>query len=196
MGNDQTWTVVATPRERYWLAQLLIHKDAKWKTDEQVQQLNRFRRALGLVAPTSGFLDSKGMTEPPSSKDRKTRNAFQVTRENADFIRKTLEKFDKNGVELFYVGEVLEQLAEHKTIAPDAETAPPVDPSKEDWDAPLPPILSPPEPFAFAFLRIVQENESYGRFRQAYIEAMKVGEKKAEEPAAEEAEPEREDEAA
>lgn len=166
-----TWTVVATPKERYHLAVLLMHEKAAYKTDEQVSQLNRFRRALALVGPTEAYLDSKGGTMglPPLATDRKTRNAFTVTREHADFIRKTLEKFDKNGVEVFLVASVLEQLAEHRTIAEDAAEAPVVASGAEDWEVPLPPMVGPPPQFFVWLGELLETYPSYGQLRAGYL---------------------------
>jgi hypothetical protein len=186
--SETTWTVVTTPQQRYYLAVMLCHPDIKWKTTDEMARLRSLRRALALNAPTIAHveqLDSGSMVMGPSMRDRTTRNSFTVSDEHARLLTKALEQLTKTGAQVAVIDELVEQVLEKKTIAEDARTAPPLDPAKEDWERPLPPVLEPPTRFAFWFRDVLQACESFGAARRMWIEGLKTDEeRKAEEAAA------------
>lgn len=141
MSNDQTFQIIASPRERWYLALFLLNGDLKFK-GKRATALWRFRCALGLVGPTEGRL-TDGAGTVALALDRTTRNVFTVTKERAEFLDDCIEQVDSNGGQLAMFQRVLAQLQDGKPSG-DTEGVAPFDETKEDWAPTLAPKVEEP----------------------------------------------------
>jgi hypothetical protein len=169
--SSQTWKVTATPRERFRLAMLLLHRDLKFKTRKSERELHRARQALGLIAPTEVQLE-KGRVGQYAT-DRTTRHCFAVTAENAEFVLAQVELVEINPAEALWLEPLLQQL-ESKADAPDADAAPAYDEAEEleHWQPSSKPILDRPEMFAELLGEAISVAADWPDFQRRYAKAM------------------------
>jgi hypothetical protein len=184
----QTFRVTATPRQRFVLANCLFHRDLKFRDRARERDLYRARKALGLLE-VSERLSMDGMVSD-FAKDNTTRNTFEVTHGNADFLVTTVGGIEKPSADLLYLEEVLEQLEDGKKLGdgeqpgPVGGWPPAVDEAAEAklWRfSALAPQAEKPLLLAKIFLEAYKANLSFGAHREAMIAML-------EPPKAEEAE--------
>ncbi len=138
MSDQQTWKIIATPKDRWHLTVLLMHGDLKFKGKSRTK-LYRFRQALGLMESTEAFLgERKGLHK--LGNDNKTKNVFTVTAENAEFLTECLSELELHNATLAPLERILVQLEEKRAIG-DVEGVPELDPETEDWTPVTAPIL-------------------------------------------------------
>jgi hypothetical protein len=168
---NQTFRITTTPRARFALSVMLFHKDVKFNDRGKERALRNARRALGLMEPSQNYAEHQRVGE--IWRDHVTRNVFEVTADNADFILTTLAKIEKHSVDMLYLEELLEQL-EDKRDAEDASTAVPFDEAAEApaWKPPLTPIVGNPA-LLVDIIREAFEAESYGAARKLILPALK-----------------------
>jgi hypothetical protein len=173
---SQTFKVTVSPRERFYLALLLLHNKLKFKTKEEGKGLNRARKALGLVEISEAYLianrDPGQLRIGPSAEDSKTRNVFEVTQDNADFILAQAEKLEKGPAEMLWLTDVLEQL-DGKKDAADAGDVQPCDPATENWSPGSSILLENPTLTVAIMRELYEKHESFGAHRKAFLEASK-----------------------
>jgi len=148
MANDkQTWDVIATPADRWYLSILLLNDGLTFKTRKEQKQLHQARVALDLYPPHERFTDGR-QGRVPLAEDRAARRRFSVTTATLEFFTECLNKIEKglNSAILAAIEPVMQQLedqahaeaccAEH----PDAPAGKVV----EDWDRSTAPLLDQP----------------------------------------------------
>lgn len=177
-----TWLIVATPRERWILAQLLLSADIKVRTDAEMRGLHRLRRALGLLAPTRAAMDNPnpGLVEPPAGKDRRTRNRFELQPEHAESLQHALDQVTKNAAHAFEIAELTEQVLDRQQSAADAATAPPVDPQAEAvlWEIPPPPYLQNEATFVAFFKTVITQAKDFADAKRLFVAGLKTPEER------------------
>ncbi len=142
MAEQQTWKIIATPKDRWHLTALLMHKDLKFKGKRRTH-LYRFRQALGLMESTEAFLgERKGLFK--LGNDGKTKNVFTVTAENADFLTECLNELELHNATLAPLERIIAQLESKEAIG-DVDAFPELDPATEDWTPVTPPIIEQPD---------------------------------------------------
>lgn len=112
--SAQTWKVVATTAQRFYLASLLLDDAIKLKGRKADTILWRARTALGLIGVSELILKSGKVATRPLLSDPRT-HVFTVTAENADFLLECREKVEIGSGVSNILRELLEQLTpEHR----------------------------------------------------------------------------------
>lgn len=163
----QTFEVVATPRARFWLAQLLF--TVKFKDRPRERSFYRALRALGLT-PIMRAFQRHARTGQIGRDDEKT-SRFAVTEDNADILVSVLATVEKDASQVLAIEDVLEQL-EAKQTREGVEEVSQYDPATEDplWEPDFEPLVDQP-------IRVVQlldevfAQQSYGAASKAWRSA-------------------------
>lgn len=170
----QTFRVTATPRTRFVISVLLFHKDLKFKDRIKERSLYRVRKALGLLEPSQQFSTHNRVGN--IWKDHSTRNVFEVTIDQAEFLIDNLSKIEKSTNDLLYVEDLLEQL-EAKEDAADVEEGVSFDEKAEapGWVPSLEPLLTNPALF-YDVMREACSMGNFGGFSKIMLGALRVEE--------------------
>lgn len=195
MGNEQTWKIIATPADRWALAIFFLHKDLTFKTRKEQRGLYRARQALGLIEPTTVFMgEAKGTV--PLAADHKTRNAFIVTPEVAEFVIDCFDRIEVtsqngkttglSGAQLAGLEPILQQLEDRNFAKEMAERYPNATWSEEDedWSVSLAPTVQQADKLVDVLCECISKaGDSFPRFKKLFLEeakpALQNGEAKA-----------------
>jgi hypothetical protein len=188
---SQTFKVTASPRQRFWLAWMLLSGKIKLKDRSDDRRLNRARKALGLLDVSEIFWhynrDPGPLRMGELVEDGETRNVFEVTTDQADFILTQVDKVERGpDVSLFAIG-LLEQLEEKKD-ATDAGECTPVDAAAELplWKPRLNALVESPALIIPMLHELAKNHLSFGAWRKACEEVTAPpGEEARGEPGAE-----------
>lgn len=116
MSKLQTWPVVATTAERFYLARMLLSDAIKIRGRKQDTVLWRARLALGLIGLSEllikGAVSTRLLNAPIAHR-------FQVTAENAEFLLDCREKVELGTGESAILRPLLDQLAEPEALPAD-----------------------------------------------------------------------------
>lgn len=115
MSAPQTWVVVATTEQRFYLAELLLSDSLKIRGRKADTQLWRARVALGLISLTELIMrESRVRNDLLRAPER---HLFTVTAENAEFLLEQREKVEIGTGVSAVLRPLLEQLADAKVAA-------------------------------------------------------------------------------
>jgi hypothetical protein len=174
MPNEQHWTIVATPAERWNLAIFLMHKDLMFKTRKEQRELYRARLALGLIPPTEAFLgEKKGRVPLALNKD--VHNLFTATAEIADFFIGCLnrDKLELSGVQLAGLEHVLQQLEDKSFAHEEVDAHPDATEWKaaaEDWSPTLAPTVEQPDKLVDVLADCIRSAQgSFDAFSKSFL---------------------------
>ena len=172
MAKNITFSVVATPRDRYNLAILLLHKDIKIRGNKSRKEIDRARKSLGLLAPHDAFLKFKESVNTEHIENSRYEK-FDVTADNADCVLGWADQLELNPAHSRWLADVLAQLA-HGEDDPRAAQAPAYDEPADiaAW-APRPrPLLDNPWNFAEALGELIERSRSFEDFKRRYADEM------------------------
>jgi hypothetical protein len=168
MGTEETFEVVATPSERWYLAVFLLRDGLKFK-GKDAQKLWRFRVALGLVEPTEAFLQIKGAGDVPLAYDRQTKNKFTLSRERTEFLEECMKQVEPGGAELAMFQRLQAQIEDGKPNA-EIDNALPFEASAEDWSPTLAPVIRQPGKLLDVLLDCLKTSDDFATFKAKLIE--------------------------
>lgn len=164
----QNWQIVASPRERFYLARFLLDNDKLKFKEKRRTQLWRFQSALGLVGP-SELLTGERRGGIPKASDSTTMNLFDVNLAHADFLRECLDQVEMSAALLSPFRGIIIQL-EDKTTTP-CPLAAPYDVENDKWAISLAPIIASPDMYVEVNRELLRRATNFENYRQLYLES-------------------------
>lgn len=181
MATD-THHIIATPKDRWYLARFLLRDGLTFNTRAEQKILRRAKRTLGLDVPTDVIINGRKQGQVELAADE-TPSLFEVPPELADFFTRLLERIEKPPVmaaEMANLEPVVQQL-EDRAYAADVVAAhpeaKPLDPKEENWTPSSAPILENPGRFVAVLADLLRQHRpdprtepAFAAFVDAYIE--------------------------